>query len=239
MEIPGPKARLGILVPSSNSNAESITAAILALQPDLGVHYSRFRLPRNLDDAIDLNVLGDAPTLLADAEIRATAFHGTSGSWTGIEGDRALCQELKHATGAPATTASLAILDACSALTVSRVAVVFPGPQGVGDLIRPEYAAHGLNVIGLSVPAFAMSNPEISRLSRGEIEALMLPAFEYEAEAVVCVGTNLRSGYLVADLEQRFGVPVIDSAVATLWQLLRVAGVGRPIQGWGALFAAP
>jgi maleate isomerase len=238
MDVPGPKSRLGILVPSSNSNAESMTAAILAQQPDLGVHYSRFRLPPNLDDAVDLGVLGDAPALLAEAEIEAVAFHGTSGSWTGIDGDRALCQELKTVTGAPATTASLAILEACSALGVNHIAVVFPGPQGIGDMIQREYAANGVTVTAVAVPACAMSNPEISRLGRGDIEILMLPAFEYDAEAVVCVGTNLRSGYLAADLERRFGVPVIDSAVATLWQLLRVAGVDRPIQGWGRLLAA-
>lgn len=239
MDVPGPKSRLGILVPSSNSNAESMTAAILAQQPDLGVHYSRFRLPPNLDDAVDLSVLGDAPALLGDAEIGSIAFHGTSGSWTGLDGDRALCRELAASTGAPATTASLAILEALRALAVSRIAVVFPGPQAIGDLIRGEHAAHGVNVVGVSVPASAMTNPEISRLGRREIEAMMRPAFEYDAEAVVCVGTNLRSGYLVADLEQQFGVPVIDSAIATLWQLLRIAGVARPIQGWGALLAAP
>ncbi|UZX03179.1 hypothetical protein F8G81_11635 [Arthrobacter sp. CDRTa11] len=215
-----------------------MTAAVLAQQPDLGVHYSRFRLPPNLDDAVDLSVLGAAPALLAEAEIDAAAFHGTSGSWTGIDGDRALCQELKDVTGAPATTASLAILEACSALAVSRIAVVFPGPLGIANMIQREYAGHGVNVIAVSVPAYTMSNPEISRLGHSDIQNLMLPAFEYDAEAVVCVGTNLRSGYLAADLERRFGVPVIDSALATLWQLLRVAGVGRPIQGWGKLLAA-
>jgi maleate isomerase len=63
----------------------------------------------------------------------------------------------------------------------------------------------------------------------------MRPAFVPDAEAVVCIGTNLRSGYLAAGFESEFGVPVVDSAVATLWELLRLAGAAKPVAGWGRL----
>ncbi|MBU8864716.1 maleate cis-trans isomerase family protein [Paenarthrobacter aromaticivorans] len=238
MGVPGPATRLGILVPSSNSNAETLTAAILAGQPDLGVHYSRFRLPPSLDDAVDLGVLGEAPALLNDAHLQAIAFHGTSGSWTGITRDRGLCAELEAVCGAPATTASVAVVEAVKVLSATRIGLVFPGPHDIAHRIRQEYANHGVDVQTMSVPEASMTNPQIALLGAREIEAMIRPAFGNAVDAVVCVGTNLRSGYLVAGLEQEFGIPVVDSAIATLWHILRIAGVARPIQGWGALLAA-
>ncbi|MCA4134024.1 aspartate/glutamate racemase family protein [Arthrobacter sp. M4] len=236
-DLPGPETRLGILVPSTNSNAETLTAAILAEQPDVGVHYSRFRLPPSLDDTVSAAVLGDAPGLLKDAELQAVAFHGTSGSWTGLDGDRALCAELSAVTGSPATTASLAVVEALTSLSASRIAVVFPGPGSIAERIQREYGTQGIDVSVTSVPAREMTNPEISRLSRSDIEKLMRPAFTGDVDAVVCIGTNLRSGYLVPHLEEEFGVPIVDSATATLWHLLKIAGASRPIKGWGRLLA--
>lgn len=236
-DAPGPSARVGILVPSSNSNAESMTAAMLRDQTDIGVHYSRFRLPPDLDHSIDASVLGEAPALLREAEVAAMAFHGTSGSWKGLAGDQELCETLTTATGAPATTASLAVLAALEAMSLTRVAVVFPGPAPIVSLIQAEYARHGIDMPRASCPKRSMSNQEISRLSRHEIESLMRPAFAADVEAVVCIGTNLRAGYLAAELETEFGIPVIDSAAATLWNLLRTAGIQHSISGWGKLFS--
>ena len=236
-DIPGPGVRLGMLVPSTNSNAETLTGAMLSGRPDVGVHCSRFRLPPGLGDAIDASVLGGAPSLLADAEVDAVAFHGTSGTWVGLDGDARLCAALAEATGAPATTASLAVVRGLEALGVTRVAVVFPGPPSILPLIADEYACRGIEVVATSSPDVVLSNPEIARLGREEIAALMRPAFVGVAEAVVCIGTNLRSGYLVEEFETEFGVPVVDSAVATLWDLLRLAGAPRPASGWGRLVA--
>jgi len=237
MTAPGPSRRLGVLVPSSNSNAETLTAAILAARPDIGVHYNRFRLPPSLGDAIDASVLGDAPALLADVSADAVAFHGTSGTWMGLDADERLCEQLSVSVGAPATTASLAVVAALDALELSRVAVVFPGPATIPPLIATEYGRRGIRVVATSTPGIDLSNPEIARLGSDEIVKLMRPAFVRDADAVVCIGTNLRSGYLVEAFEAEFGIPVIDSAVATVWELLRLAGASTPAPGWGRLFA--
>ena len=77
MSAPGPAIRLGILVPSSNSNAESITAQMLKHESDISVHYTRFPLPANPDEPFNVGMLGNAPALLRDAEVQAVALHGT------------------------------------------------------------------------------------------------------------------------------------------------------------------
>ncbi|GAA4478114.1 aspartate/glutamate racemase family protein [Microbacterium panaciterrae] len=232
---PGPTHRLGVLAPSSNSNAESSIQRMLDGQHDVAAHVSRFRLPPALSDRIDADVLGDAPALLADVEPDAVAFHGTSGSWTGFPGDRDLCAQLERVVGAPATTATLAVRAAIDALGVRRVGLVFPGPPAIAERIAQQYAADGVEMPVLSAPDVELANAEIARVGADWIDALMRPAFREDIDAVVCVGTNLRSAYRVAAFEAEYGIPVIDSATATLWHLLRLAGAARPITGWGLL----
>ncbi|MDQ4214633.1 hypothetical protein [Microbacterium capsulatum] len=235
---PGPRRRLGVLVPSSNSNAESSILRMLAGEADVAAHFSRFRLPPDLGDRIDAGVLGDAPAMLADVEPDAIAFHGTSGSWTGFAGERELCAQLEVVVGAPATTATLAVRAALDALGLRRVGLVFPGPRPIAEQIAVQYAADGVAMPVISAPEVELANAEIARVGEDWIDALLRPAFQGDVDGVVCIGTNLRSAYRVSAFEAEFGVPVIDSATATLWQLLRLAGAARPIAGWGALLQA-
>ncbi|GAA1024528.1 MULTISPECIES: maleate cis-trans isomerase family protein [Amycolatopsis] len=229
------ETRLGLIVPSSNTNAEPLTAAMLA-GTRATAFASRFPLPADLDAVIDASLVGPAADLLAEAGISAIAFHGTSGSWLGLDHDRALAAGLAERTGAAATTASLALVAAVEALGVKKVGLVFPGPSSIADTIASEYGAAGIEVVSRSVPSRPMTNPEISGLPFSEISALVSAAASDAAEAIVCVGTNLRAAYLVPELESRLGVPIVDSAAATVWQLLALAGVSEQPQGWGRLF---
>ncbi|HEX6873503.1 MAG TPA: hypothetical protein VF163_20590, partial [Micromonosporaceae bacterium] len=184
------EARLGLIVPSSNTNAEPLTAAMLTSLPAIAVA-SRFALPADLATVIDERLLGPAADLIAEAGVVAMAFHGTSGSWLGLDGDRALAAGLARRTGVATTTASLATIAALASLEVTRVGLVFPGPAEIADTIAVEYRRAGCEVVARSVPAAPMSNPEISVLTPTEIEALICPAGMNDAQAIVCVGTNL------------------------------------------------
>ncbi|WP_037367997.1 maleate cis-trans isomerase family protein [Amycolatopsis orientalis] len=229
------ETRLGLIVPSSNTNAEPLTAAMLAGTRATALA-SRFPLPADLDAVIDAALIGPAADLLAEAGISALAFHGTSGSWLGLEHDRALAAGLAKRVSTAATTASLALVAAVEAVGAKKVGLVFPGPSPIADTIAEEYAAAGIEVVSRSVPPRPMTNPEISALPFPEISALVSAAASAAAEAIVCVGTNLRAAYLVPELEARLGVPVVDSAAATVWHLLGLAGAPSRLQGWGRLF---
>ncbi|MFE4413980.1 hypothetical protein [Streptomyces sp. NPDC056821] len=229
------ETRLGLIVPSSNTNAESLTARMLA-GTDVVALASRFPLPADLAAVVDDALLGPAAELIAEAGVCALAFHGTSGSWLGLDADRRTCATLRDRTGVAATTASLATVSALQALGAQRVGLVFPGPAEIADGIAREYGALGIDVVAIATAPRPLTNPEISRLDGGEIAAMIRPAAAPGADAVVCVGTNLRAAYLVADLEREFGVPVVDSAAATVWELLGMADRLRELPGWGALF---
>jgi maleate isomerase len=57
-------------------------------------------------------------------------------------------------------------------------------------------------------------------------------------DVAVVLCTNMRGAGAAARLEQKLGVPVLDSIAVTLWACLVATGAdpGR-IQGWGGLFS--
>jgi maleate isomerase len=228
------EARIGLIVPSSNTNAEPLAADMLRGMNAVAMA-SRFPLPSDLGAVIDEDLLGPAADLIADSGVACQGFHGTSGCWLGFEHDRALADRLQSRTGILATTASLATVQGIEAVSAKRVGLVFPGPVAVAEQIEGEFRNIGIEVLIRSLPAASLNNQQISRLSRSELESLIAGAVAPGIEAVVCIGTNLRSAYLVADLESQLGVPIIDSAAAIVWQLLAMAGVQERLQGWGRL----
>jgi maleate cis-trans isomerase len=56
--------------------------------------------------------------------------------------------------------------------------------------------------------------------------------------AILTVCTNFPAAPLVADLERKFGIPILDTASAGVWNSLVLAGIDtRPGRRWGSLFA--
>ena len=115
------RKRLGMITPSSNSVLEPVTCAMLHGVADVTAHFSRFRVTEIALDAAALNqfdasVMLPAADLLADAKVDAIAWNGTSASWLGIGRDRSLCEAITARTGMPATTSTLACIDAARAL---------------------------------------------------------------------------------------------------------------------------
>src|SRR5262250_1945530 len=91
--------RLGMITPSSNSVLEPVTCAMLAGCPGVTAHFSRFRVTEIGLDApalkqFDPSAMLLAADLLADAEVDAIAWNGTSASWLGIERDHNLCASM-------------------------------------------------------------------------------------------------------------------------------------------------
>lgn len=225
-----------MLVPANNTNAEPLTAAVFCRVPGVELFSTRFRLPASLGAQIDLEVLGESVELIGGVRPDVIAFHGTAGSWTGIDHDARLAGALAERTGAAVgTTATQAMLAALAAVGARRIAVVFPGTSGIVDGIAEEFATRGIEVRGRSTLPSDLSNPEIAALSASEIRSLVLNADTDGVDAVLCVGTNLRTGHLVDELETTIGLPVIDSAVAVAWHLLRSAEVTDRVSGWGSL----
>ena len=234
--------RLGMLTPSSNTVLEPLTAAMLADLPGASAHFSRFRVV-----AIDLGAgsrgqFDPAPVvaaaeLLADARVDAICWNGTSGAWLGLELDRALCEAVTARTGIPATTATLALMEALRRLGARRYGLVTPYLGDVQAAIIGRWAEAGLECVAerhLDDPgnfSFAEhGEPVVRRMAREVAGA--------RPDAVVVHCTNFRGGRAVPELEAELGLPVLDSVAVSLWGAVCAAGGdAAPLAKWGRVFA--
>mgnify|MGYP002387154400 CR=1 FL=1 len=238
MTQPAGPIRLGMVMPSSNTRAEPATHRMLVAAPHVSVHVTRVPVTRiaQADGAFDVAMFRQAGELLADAGVDAVAWNGTSGSWMGLDHDRSVVDALSDATGAPATTSTLAVLDAFAAYGCSRVCVAVPYTSDVAALITETYRGAGVEVVG-SDSLGLVENVDVGALTADEIAGQVHRAADgndIHAAAVVC--TNVDATTLAPRIERELGVPVVDSIAAPLWRPLQLAGDRRTrIDGYGRL----
>ena len=235
------RKRLGMITPSSNSVLEPATCAMLHDVPGITAHFSRFRVTEIALDAAALNqfdasVMLPAADLLADAKVDAIAWNGTSASWLGIARDRSLCEAIRARTSVPATTSTLACIDAAHALGAKRVGLVSPYTDDVQQRIADVWAEEGI------APHAERHLGLRDNFSFGEVEpaviADMIRAVAAEgADTIVILCTNLDGAALAASLERELDIAVLDSVAVTLWRTLALAGGSvASLAPWGRIF---
>lgn len=235
------RKRLGMITPSSNSVLEPVTSAMLTGVEGVTAHFSRFRVTEIALDAaaldqFDASVMLPAAELLADAKVDAIAWNGTSASWLGIGRDRSLCEAITARAGVPATTSTLACIDAARALGARRIGLVSPYTDDVQRRVADVWAGEGI------APHAERHLGLRDNFSFGEVEpsttADMIRAVAADgADAVVILCTNLDGAALAASLERELDIAVLDSVAVTLWRSLELAGgdIGA-LTTWGRIF---
>jgi maleate isomerase len=217
----------------------------LALPEDVLVLYSRLRLPggevsvESLDRMVSGQRLEEAALELADADgVAAIAFACTSGSLLHGPGfDARLCARLTEATGLSTTTTATAVVEALRHLDARTVSVGTPYDDAINDRERRFLESAGFTiprVVGLSKGY----DREIGALTADEVLDLARTAHVPGSDVLFLSCTNLPALPLVAELERELGTTVLTSNSATLWHLLRVAGVDVELEaGLGRLLA--
>lgn len=235
------RKRLGMITPSSNSVLEPVTSAMLHGLADVTAHFSRFRVTEIALDAaalsqFDASVMLPAADLLADAKVDAVAWNGTSASWLGIGRDRSLCEAITARTGVPATTSTLACIDAARALGAKNVGLVSPYTDDVQRRIGDVWAAEGIaphaeRHLGLR------DNFSFGEVAPAAIADMIRAVAAEGADAAVILCTNLDGAALAASLERELNITVLDSVAVTLWRTLELAGGDiAALAGWGRIF---
>jgi maleate isomerase len=237
----GSGSRIGMIVPSSNTVLEPEMARLAARLDGVTVHGSRLRVLRiGLDDEasaqFDPGSVRATAELLADAGVEVVVWGGTSGSWLGLEHDQGVVAALEDATSVPATTTTVATLDACRAYGVERVALLTPYTADVGDRIAEQLPSQGVAVVS-SRHLGISDNRAFAEVSPDELRRAAAEACGDGAQALLIQCTNLRGGPLVADLEASLGIPVFDSVAVTLWGALRLQRRPLSMDGEGTLLA--
>ena len=174
---------------------------------------------------------------LASCRPRAIAYCCTASSIVqGLDYDLQLQREMGHRAGVACTTATQAILAALRALGVERIAAASPYADDIDTAEHAFFSSAGIRVVSSAClgirDAFELASP-----SPGDIVALAHRAYAGGAQAMLITCLNLWSHVVIEELEQAFGIPVVTSTQATLWRLLRIAGIDDRVTGYGRLLA--
>jgi maleate isomerase len=235
---PGSPLRIGMITPSSNTMVEPITAALLAPYADqLSVHYARIpvtriALDRHSQQQFDLDAMLSAARLLADARVHAICWNGISAAWKGSASDRWICEAIQRETGVPATSATLAQLEAFRQYGVRRYALAVPYQDAVRRAIIRVYGEEGFECVSSAHLGISV-NFDFAEIPTDTLRGLVRQADSPDAEAMVLTCTNLATGRLVDELEAELFKPVFDSLLLAVWHPLRMLGWDTPLSGWG------
>lgn len=213
--------QLGLIVPSSNTTAESEFGVMTPL--DSTVHAARMPLEDVTADQLDEMADGAerAAELLSHADIDGVAYACTTGSLlhgTGFDAELEL--RLSELTGVPAVATALSVTRALAALNVEKLAVVTPYASKLDELEREYLAESGFDVVSMDGRGL-VDNTEIGTLTASDAEQHVRSSLSDgpDVDGVFISCTNYRSLSALASLEEHLGVPVISSNAATMWDL--------------------
>ncbi len=222
------KIRIGMLTPSSNSVVEPWCYKIIGSIKNVSVHFGRVEVlwiddkEASLSQFYDENMIKGFD-LLSHVKPMVIGWNGTSASWLGLERDRILIDVIKKRTGCRVVSSTLSIIDALTALNISKIGLVTPYVDSIQRKIISNFELEKLECV--SERHFNMTD----NFSFGEVtEATIANATEEVvadgAEAVIILCTNLAGAGIAALIEKRTGVPILDSVVLTLWGSFRSIG---------------
>jgi maleate cis-trans isomerase len=235
----GWRARLGFLVPPGNPTVET---EMIAMAPEgVSVHFHRMvargtpgslvgqternrSMVENIDNGIELLALVK-PKIIVVAHT-ATSYH------LGRRGEVELLDRLEKTTGRRVVTAFGSVVHALEHLGIRKLALGTPYSAAVTLQGKAHLEAHGFEVVRFdNLKGFDNIYDTIAE----HAYALARSVDAEDAEAVFLSGTGMPTVSVLEALEQDLGKPVISSASAMMWHALRLAGVGRPVAGYGRL----
>lgn len=231
----GWRARLGLIVPSSNTTNEPEFYRYL---PDgISLHTARMRL--SSANAEELEAMADdidrCGNLLADAGVDVVAYGCTTGSLVKGPGyDEDIESRLADQVGAPTVATAAAVKRAFDALDLERIAITTPYIEDLNEREADFLEAAGYEVVGIDglnlEPNLEIGAelPQTAYRRAREIDTM-------DADGVFVSCTNYRTFEMIETLEVDIEKPVVTSNQATLWNALREVDVNVDLP-LGSLF---
>jgi maleate isomerase len=239
------RARIGVLVPFTNTNLEPDMA--MMTPPGVSLHFARMGGYDEdaIPDAAQMQSLGAADlqetlTLLSGAKPDVVLYGCTSATLShGPAFDRDLATRIKAQSGAQTVTAAGALVHALRTLGTAKIAFASPYVPAINDLAIDFLTKMEIETVARADIGTALSNEGQGALTPGDVMTLALRADHTDAEALVLSCTDMRAVESVADVEARLGKPVVTSNQAMLFQALQLLQMPEPVQGFGQLLEMP
>ncbi|MFT4727720.1 MAG: maleate isomerase [Granulosicoccus sp.] len=223
--------RIGLIVPSSNTNVEPDFQ--LLCPAGVTVHSVR-------SGGYDINAIPDSDEMqkfvrqsldqnladLADSRMDVIAYGCTSATLSeGPVFDAEFCRGLTEKTGKPTVTTAGALIEALKALNIKRVAFTSPYVKRLSAEAVRFLDQSGINVVNELAFEQELSSLEQNALTPQDAFEMACKVNCEDAEAIVISCTDYRSLEAVLDIEAELNKPVITSNQALAYACLKRLGL--------------
>lgn len=206
------------------------------------VHTSVGEDAHRVDALLDLGSgprLADGAEALRPAKPDSVLWACTSGSFVfGWDGARRQADALADRLGVPASSTSIAFVNAVRALGVRRVAVAASYPADVARRFVHFLAAGGVEVTCMQSHGIATAK-EVGSLDRFDVISMVEGADTRDAEALLIPDTAMHSLAWLDELEATAGMPVLTANQVTIWEGCALVGEPPRLDCLGTLFNPP
>jgi maleate cis-trans isomerase len=180
--------------------------------------------------------LAEGADAIAAHSPEAVMWACTSGSFVyGRDGAAAQVAAISERVGVPASSTSIAFVEAARALGIGQVAVAASYPEDLAAHFRSFLAAGGIEVVSFDAGGI-FTAVDVGRLGPDAVVEMAVAVDVPDAEAVLVPDTAMHTLTCVDAIEDALGKPVLTANQVTVWEGLRLARAARPLPGLGALF---
>lgn len=241
--------RIGQIVPSSNTTMETEIPAILRAREALFAerftfHSSRMRMKKvTKDELAKMDADSDRCAIeLSDAAVDVlgyaclVAIMSMGKGYHRISEERLFQRTVDNGHPAPVVTSAGALVDGLHAIGAKKVSILTPYMKPLTQLVIDYIENEGIEVvdsISLEIPDnldVGRQNPlapvEITKKLNTQVDAIVASA---------CV--QMPSLPSIQLIEDRVGLPVLSSSIATTYMMLKKLGLDTRVDGFGSLLS--
>ena len=240
----GYRARIGLIVPSSNTTAEM---EFHKMKPDgVSIHAARVFNPENVSSAEEKEaaILGmnekiaEAGKRIASIEPDIVVYACTTGSFIRGHGyDQEIIKIIEGEIKTKAITATTALIKALQALKVSSIDLITPYLSAIALKEAEVFKTEGFSVINVRNFEELAGNLPKGKIFPDRVYREAKEAASDESEGLVLSCTNMRTIEIIECLERDLRKPVISSNQAAMWLLLKLIEIDTGcIEDCGLLF---
>lgn len=241
--------RVGQIVPSSNTTMETEIPAVfrareLVLPERFTFHSSRMRMKKVSKEELEkMDADSDRCALeLSDAAVDVlgyaclVAIMSMGKGYHRISEKRLHERTVENGHPAPVVTSAGALVDGLKAVGAKRISILAPYMKPLTQMVIEYIEDEGIEVvdsISLEIPdnlEVGRQDPlapiEITKKLNNNVDAIVASA---------CV--QMPSLGSVQAIEERVGIPVLSSSVATSYMMLKQLGLSTEVPGFGSLLS--
>ncbi len=236
------RARIGILVPFTNTNLEADMAMLCPA--GVTMHYARLG-GYDLDEIPDENQMAglgatdltEPLTLLAGVKPDVIMYGCTSATLThGPDFDLGLSRNILNKWNIPTVTAAGSLVHALNTLNIKKIGFASPYVENINKDAIDFLEKSGFETVSSAHVDERLDNYGQGDLTPDNVRELALQADNEQVQAIVLSCTDMRAVEVVTQLEAELNKPVITSNQAMLFNALEYINVKADEVNCGILF---